>query len=215
VTRLQVGWTKNGVRLPARAVFLSSPLPDRLWSLASLLSSGYRDSWRSVSAGAGSWLLTSDQYFRVLLSRHKENVTFTVYMGLPFYAFVARIACDEHDVSCVVLFHVRNCPTDFGEVLYWGSAIRSGRIYFWLESVQTTPVLYLYLDTLPQTDLQETVVDLSDVKWAIIPIKEHNVGFSTDRVGGGGGYGVAQLVEAVRHKPEGRGFDSHWDFSLT
>jgi hypothetical protein len=29
---------------------------------------------------------------------------------------------------------------------------------------------------------------------------------------------VAQLVEAVRYKPEGRGFDSrwcHWNFSLT
>jgi hypothetical protein len=28
---------------------------------------------------------------------------------------------------------------------------------------------------------------------------------------------VAQLVEALRHKPEGRGFDSlwcHWNFSL-
>jgi len=57
--------------------FLSSPLPGRLWILASLLSSGYRDSWRSVSAGAGSWLLASDQYFRALLNRHKGNVTFT------------------------------------------------------------------------------------------------------------------------------------------
>jgi hypothetical protein len=31
-------------------------------------------------------------------------------------------------------------------------------------------------------------------------------------------YAVAQLVEALRYKPEGRGFDSrrdHWDFSLT
>jgi hypothetical protein len=30
--------------------------------------------------------------------------------------------------------------------------------------------------------------------------------------------GVAQLVEALRYKPEGRGFDSrwcHWNFSLT
>jgi hypothetical protein len=132
-----------------------------------------------------------------------------------YFAFVARIACDEHDVSCVVLFHLRNCSTDFGEVLYWGSAIRSGRIYFWLESVQATPVLYgvgIYLYTLPQTDLQETVVDLSDVKWAIIPIKVHNLRFSTNNgpgVGGGGGYGVVQLVEAVRHKSEGREFDSH------
>ena len=32
------------------------------------------------------------------------------------------------------------------------------------------------------------------------------------------GHGVAQLVEALRYKPEGRGFDSrlyHWNFSLT
>ena len=32
------------------------------------------------------------------------------------------------------------------------------------------------------------------------------------------GYAVAQLVEALRYKPEGRGFDSrwcHWKFSLT
>ena len=32
------------------------------------------------------------------------------------------------------------------------------------------------------------------------------------------GHAVAQLVEALRHKPEGRGFDSrwcHWNFSLT
>ena len=32
------------------------------------------------------------------------------------------------------------------------------------------------------------------------------------------GYAVAQLVEALRYKPEGRGFDSrwnHWNFSLT
>jgi hypothetical protein len=33
-----------------------------------------------------------------------------------------------------------------------------------------------------------------------------------------GGYAVAQLVEALRHKPEGHGFDfrwSHWNFSVT
>jgi hypothetical protein len=32
------------------------------------------------------------------------------------------------------------------------------------------------------------------------------------------GQAVAQLVEALRYKPEGRGFDSrwcHWNFSLT
>jgi len=32
------------------------------------------------------------------------------------------------------------------------------------------------------------------------------------------GYAVAQLVESLRYKPEGRGFDSrwcHWNFSLT
>jgi hypothetical protein len=27
-----------------------------------------------------------------------------------------------------------------------------------------------------------------------------------------GGYAVAQLVEALRHKPEGRGLDFRWDF---
>jgi hypothetical protein len=34
----------------------------------------------------------------------------------------------------------------------------------------------------------------------------------------GGGYAVAQLVEALPHKPGSRGFDSrwgYWDFSLT
>jgi hypothetical protein len=33
-----------------------------------------------------------------------------------------------------------------------------------------------------------------------------------------GGYAVAQLFEALRYKPEGRGFDSrwcHWNLSLT
>jgi hypothetical protein len=32
------------------------------------------------------------------------------------------------------------------------------------------------------------------------------------------GYAVAQLVEALRYKPKGRGFDSrwnHWNFSVT
>ena len=35
---------------------------------------------------------------------------------------------------------------------------------------------------------------------------------------GGGVHTVAQLVEALRYKPESRGFDSrwcHWNFSLT
>ena len=35
---------------------------------------------------------------------------------------------------------------------------------------------------------------------------------------GGGGHAVAQLVEALRYKPEGCGFDSrwyHWNFPLT
>ena len=34
----------------------------------------------------------------------------------------------------------------------------------------------------------------------------------------GRGYAVKQLVEALRYKPEGRGFDSrwgHWNFSVT
>jgi len=37
-------------------------------------------------------------------------------------------------------------------------------------------------------------------------------------VGGGGTLLVAQLVEALRYKPEGRRFDfqwCHWNFSLT
>jgi hypothetical protein len=32
------------------------------------------------------------------------------------------------------------------------------------------------------------------------------------------GHAVAQLIESLRYKPEGRGFDSrwcHWNFSLT
>jgi hypothetical protein len=32
------------------------------------------------------------------------------------------------------------------------------------------------------------------------------------------GYAVTQLIEALRYKPEGRGFDSrwsHWNFSVT
>ena len=29
------------------------------------------------------------------------------------------------------------------------------------------------------------------------------------------GYAVAQLIEALRYKLEGRGFDSRWTFSLT
>jgi len=127
--------------------------------------SGDPKGYAAISQGIRGY--TSDQYFRELLNRHKEHVNFTVHIGLPFYAFVARIAWDEHDVSCVVLFHLRNCSTDFGEVLYWGPAIRSGRIYFWLGSVQATPFLYgvgNYHHTLPQTDLQETVVDLSDVR---------------------------------------------------
>jgi hypothetical protein len=44
----------------------------------------------------------------------------------------------------------------------------------------------------------------------------------SDRTGllmwGGGGYAVAHLVEALRYKPEGRGFDSLWNhcnFSVT
>jgi hypothetical protein len=39
-----------------------------------------------------------------------------------------------------------------------------------------------------------------------------NVYWSSGKVG----HAVAQLVEALRHKPEGRGFDSrwhHWNFS--
>ena len=43
--------------------------------------------------------------------------------------------------------------------------------------------------------------------------------FRFDKITGGlGGAAVAQLVEALRYKSEGRGFDSrwcHWNFSLT
>ena len=38
-----------------------------------------------------------------------------------------------------------------------------------------------------------------------------------EHVTNSGGYAVAQLVEALRYKPEGRGFDSrwcHWNFSF-
>jgi len=51
--------------------------------------------------------------------------------------------------------------------------------------------------------------------------KETNVGAPQNYYevyGGFGGYAVAQLVEALRYKSEGRGFDSrwcHWNFSLT
>jgi hypothetical protein len=41
---------------------------------------------------------------------------------------------------------------------------------------------------------------------------------TTGHEGGGGGYVVAQLVEALSYKPAYRGFDSrwnHWDFRLT
>ena len=34
--------------------------------------------------------------------------------------------------------------------------------------------------------------------------------FLTLVLGGGGGHAVAQLVEVLRYKPEGRGFDSQW-----
>jgi hypothetical protein len=45
-----------------------------------------------------------------------------------------------------------------------------------------------------------------------------NVIVTTVWGGGGGTLLVAQLVEALRYKPEGRGFDTrwcHWNFSLT
>ena len=46
----------------------------------------------------------------------------------------------------------------------------------------------------------------------------YNVKVFINTDGNRGGYAVAQLVEALRYKPEGRGFDSrlcHWEFSLT
>jgi hypothetical protein len=42
----------------------------------------------------------------------------------------------------------------------------------------------------------------------------HKYAYTTSRLG----YVVAQLVEALRYKPEGHGFDSRWghgDFSVT
>ena len=45
------------------------------------------------------------------------------------------------------------------------------------------------------------------------------ISYSKRHLGGGAeGHAVAQLFEAVRFKPKGRGFDSpwcHWNFSLT
>ena len=43
-------------------------------------------------------------------------------------------------------------------------------------------------------------------------------GYAALQCSGGGGYTVARLVEALRYKTEGRGFDSrccHLNFSLT
>jgi hypothetical protein len=50
-----------------------------------------------------------------------------------------------------------------------------------------------------------------------LPIKFIKEDLSPTR-GGGGGHAVAQLVEAMRNKPEGLGFDFRWchyNFSLT
>ena len=40
------------------------------------------------------------------------------------------------------------------------------------------------------------------------------IGINTDS-GVNVGYAVEQLVEALHYKPEGHGFDSQWNFSLT
>ena len=50
------------------------------------------------------------------------------------------------------------------------------------------------------------------------PIGNRALGKPKSRWEGGGGDAVAQLVEALCYKPEGRGFDSRWchrNFSLT
>jgi hypothetical protein len=56
--------------------------------------------------------------------------------------------------------------------------------------------------------LQEQLVHKTTIEWNEMPS-------SLPR---GLGHAVAQLVEALRYKAEGRGFDSrwcHWNFSLT
>ena len=63
----------------------------------------------------------------------------------------------------------------------------------------------------------DSVQNISDIKYSI-PSRE---AFSAGKKLGTlplQGHAVAQLVEALRCKPEGRGFDSrwcHWNFSLT
>jgi hypothetical protein len=58
--------------------------------------------------------------------------------------------------------------------------------------------------------LHASVLRLQEVK---------NISDLSEAQGGGGGpLLVAQLVDAMHYKPEGRGFDSrwcHWNFSLT
>jgi hypothetical protein len=49
-------------------------------------------------------------------------------------------------------------------------------------------------------------------------IRVHFAGALFDSIVNGRGYGVAHLVEALRCKPDGRGFDSgwsHWNFLVT
>ena len=167
VTRLQAGRPKTRGSIPSESRDFSAPPSRSALEPTHPPIQWYRNSLPSVSAGAWSWLLTSVQYFRVLLNWRREYLTFTLYIGLPFDAFFARIAYGEHEVSCV-LFHLRNCCTDFDEVFfYWGFVKRNGRICFWLEFVQVTPVLcgvHIYLYTFSQRDPHETVVGRSDVK---------------------------------------------------
>jgi hypothetical protein len=57
-------------------------------------------------------------------------------------------------------------------------------------------------------------------KIACVKDRMHSVGINghLERFRFTGDYAVAQLVKALRYKPEGRGFDSHWghwNFSVT
>jgi hypothetical protein len=52
----------------------------------------------------------------------------------------------------------------------------------------------------------------------LLPFVERNIWDLEDVIENVRGHAVAQLVEALRYKPEGRGFDSrwcHWNLSLT
>jgi len=63
-------------------------------------------------------------------------------------------------------------------------------------------------------------VETSNVYRVLVekPIGKRALGKPKSRLEGWGGYAVVQLVEPLRYKSEGRGFDAqwcHWNFSLT